>query len=218
MKFNRSFNLYFFISLLIVCSCSSGVKDKDGNSYKTVKIGNQTWMSENLTVTHFRNGDPITEATTSTEWELAGKEGKPAWCISQNDTENGKKYGKLYNWFAVNDPRGLSPKGWHIATDDEWTKLTDFLGGQVIAAFKMRAPGISQTGVKSEDSGFSGLPGGACNRNGNFYGLGSHGLWWTATEFNASDSWIRVLNYIVCDINSMPFKKPVGLSVRCVKD
>jgi uncharacterized protein (TIGR02145 family) len=96
--------------------------------YKSVKIGTQTWMTENLNVSTFRNGDPIPEAKTNEEWEKAGKEGKPAWCYYKNDPKNGAKYGKLYNWYAVNDPRGLAPVGWHIPTDAEWITLENQLG------------------------------------------------------------------------------------------
>jgi uncharacterized protein (TIGR02145 family) len=97
-------------------------------SYKSVKIGTQTWMAENLNVSTFRNGDLIPEAKTKEEWEKAGKEGKPAWCYYDNDPKNGAKYGKLYNWYAVNDHRGLAPAGWHVPTDTEWTTLGDQLG------------------------------------------------------------------------------------------
>lgn len=101
---------------------------RDGKVYKTVVIGSQTWMAENLNVSTFRNGDPIPEARTNEEWEKAGKEGKPAWCYYDNDPKNGSKYGKLYNWYAVNDPRGLAPKGWYIPSHDEWTTLENYLG------------------------------------------------------------------------------------------
>ena len=97
-------------------------------SYKSVKIGTQTWMAENFNASTFRNGDPIPEAKTKEDWEQAGKEGKPAWCFYENDPKNGAKYGKLYNWYAVNDPRGLAPVGWHIPTDVEWTTLENYLG------------------------------------------------------------------------------------------
>jgi uncharacterized protein (TIGR02145 family) len=97
-------------------------------SYKSVKIGTQTWMTENLNVSTFRNGDPIPEVKTNEEWKKAGENKQPAWCYYDNDPKNGAKYGKLYNWYAVNDPRGLAPAGWHIPTDEEWTTLGDHLG------------------------------------------------------------------------------------------
>lgn len=102
----------------------------------SVKIGDQTWMTENLDLSSFRNGDLINEASTEKEWENAGQESRPAWCYADNSTANGKKYGKLYNWFAVNDPRGLAPNGWHIPGDAEWTKLTNYLGVKIEPVLK----------------------------------------------------------------------------------
>jgi uncharacterized protein (TIGR02145 family) len=96
--------------------------------FKSVKIGTQTWMTENLNVERFRNGDLISQAKTNEEWERAGKNKQPAWCYYDNDPKNGAKYGKLYNWYAVNDPRGLAPAGCHIPSADEWTTLGDQLG------------------------------------------------------------------------------------------
>ena len=104
-----------------------------------VKIGTQTWMSKNLDVSKFRNGEAIPLAKTNAEWAKAGENKQPAWCYYENKGENGTTYGKLYNWFAVNDPRGLAPSGYHIPTDAEWTILTDYLGGDSIAGAKMKS-------------------------------------------------------------------------------
>ena len=106
---------------------------------QTVPIGTQVWMTKNLDVATFRNGDPIPEAKTAEEWEKAGENKQPAWCYYDNDPANGAKYGKLYNWYAVNDSRGLAPVGYHIPSDAEWTKLTDFLGGESVAGTKMKS-------------------------------------------------------------------------------
>ena len=104
---------------------------------QTVTIGNQVWMTKNLNVDKFRNGDPIPQAKTAAEWKAAGEKKQPAWCYYDNDPANGAKYGKLYNWFAVNDSRGLAPAGYHIPSDAEWTQLTDFLGSD--AGTKMKS-------------------------------------------------------------------------------
>jgi uncharacterized protein (TIGR02145 family) len=96
--------------------------------YKTVTIGSQVWMTKNLEVSTFRNGDVIPQATSNAEWEAAGKNKQPAWCYYDSDAKNDVKYGKLYNWYAVNDPRGLAPAGYHVPTDAEWTTLGNFLG------------------------------------------------------------------------------------------
>ena len=112
-----------------------------------IKIGAQTWTTKNLDVSKFRNGEAIPLAKTNAEWALAGQNQQPAWCYYENKGENGIKYGKLYNWYAVNDPRGLAPSGYHIPTDAEWTILTDYLGGDSIAGAKMK----STSGWKSFD-------------------------------------------------------------------
>lgn len=106
------------------------------NDIKSVKIGTQTWMTENLNVDRFRNGDLISEAQTDEEWKKAGESEQPAWCYYNKDPKNGEKYGKLYNWYAVNDPRGLAPDGWHIASDREWGIVRSELGGAFIGKMK----------------------------------------------------------------------------------
>ena len=98
------------------------------SSPSEVTIGEQTWMNKNLDVTTFRNGDPIQEVTTYEEWIKLGEKGIPTWCYYENDSDYGEKYGKLYNWHAVKDPRGLAPKGWHVPSKSEWETLISFLG------------------------------------------------------------------------------------------
>ena len=116
---------------------------------QTVTIGTQVWMTKNLDVAKFRNGDPIPEAKTNEEWVKAGVNKQPAWCNYDNNPANGSKYGKLYNWYAVNDPRGLAPEGYHVPTDAEWTKLENLLGSD--AGKKMK----SATGWNSYTEGGS---------------------------------------------------------------
>lgn len=130
MKMQKTaISILLFAAILIMISCSNATKE-----IASIKIGTQTWAVKNLDVTTFRNGDIIPEAKTNEEWKKSGDEQKPAWCYYNNDPANGEKYGKLYNWYAVNDPRGLAPEGWHIPTDAEWTTLTAYLeeaGGNV---------------------------------------------------------------------------------------
>jgi uncharacterized protein (TIGR02145 family) len=143
--------ILFLMSELYSQKYGSFTDPKNRRIYKTVIIGNQVWMTENLNVDKFRNGDSIPEAKTEGEWEAYMAAGKAAWCYYENDAKNGEKYGKLYNWYAVNDPRGLSPKGWHIPSDTEWAVLTDYLGGGILAGTKMK----STSGWNSYNSGGS---------------------------------------------------------------
>jgi uncharacterized protein (TIGR02145 family) len=115
---------------------------RDGKVYKSVKIGNQTWMAENLNVGRFMNGDSIPEVKTPEEWEAARQNREPAWCYYNNDPANGAKYGRLYNWYAVFDPRKLAPYGWHITSDREWTTLSKFLGGEKVAGGKIKSKNL----------------------------------------------------------------------------
>ncbi|MFA5032866.1 MAG: fibrobacter succinogenes major paralogous domain-containing protein [bacterium] len=190
--------------------------DKDGNTYKTVKIGNQEWMAENLNVSYYRNGDPIPQVQDANEWSNLST---GAWCYYENNTESGKTYGKLYNWYAVNDPRGLAPEGWHIPTDREWAILTDRLGGESVAGGKMKESGRSHwlrtNANATNESGFSALPDGC--RLGKFLVMGILGHWWSTMEYNTTDGCTR---YMSCDDDGVfrgNLNKKSGLSVRCVK-
>jgi uncharacterized protein (TIGR02145 family) len=182
-----------------------------------VTIGSQVWTSTNLDVSTFRNGDPIPQSRTNEEWKKAGENGEPAWCYYDNDPSNGTKYGKLYNWHAVNDPRGLAPNGYHIPTDAEWTKLSDCLGGEDLAGTKMKSKSGWKENNGTNSSGFSGLPGGRCS-NGSFGSIGCNGYWWSSTETRTYSVWIRNLLYDYGGVISFYDSKVVGLSVRCLRD
>ncbi len=195
------------------------VKDIDGNCYKTVKIGKQEWLAENLNVSHFRNGDLIPEAKTKKEWENAGEEGKPVWCYYNNALKNGQKYSKLYNYYVVNDPRGLAPAGWHVPSDAEWTQLTDYLGGEDVAGSKMRSKnGRLKNGNGKDIIGFSGLPSGDRDHYGEFYDIGSHSYWWSTSLWENRIVWGRGLKYDIDKIARVGFDIDGGRSVRCIKD
>jgi uncharacterized protein (TIGR02145 family) len=189
-----------------------------------IKIGKQVWMSENLNVETFRNGDPILHAKTAEEWEKAGKNKQPAWCYYdnrsvQNDPENGENYGKLYNWYAVADSRGLAPKGWHIPTDDEWTVLTNFLGGEQGAGAMLKSKtGWSNNGNGTNSSGFNGLPAGYRFYDGSFGYFGEYGYWWSSTEYDSNHPWFRFLYYLYDNASRDSFMKEFGYSVRCLRD
>jgi uncharacterized protein (TIGR02145 family) len=120
---------------------------------QTVKIGSQIWCTKNLSITTFRNGESIPQAKTDEEWKSAGEKRQPAWCYYDNDPANGDDYGILYNWYAVNDSRGLAPEGYHIPSDSEWTTLTNFLGGESFAGKKIKSTEIIETRVSYKDEG-----------------------------------------------------------------
>ncbi|MBK9109202.1 MAG: fibrobacter succinogenes major paralogous domain-containing protein [Saprospiraceae bacterium] len=174
---------------------------------------------KNLNVEKFRNGDPIPEAKSEGEWRTYLQAGEAAWCYWDNLWINGVKYGKLYNWYAVNDPRGLAPNGWHIPSDDEWTILTDYLGGEVIAGFKMKSKSGWYDGciISTNSSGFSGLPGGFRYYD-QFHYIGKYGYWWSSTGYSTNRVWYRFLNCVDGTIGRYDDGEEIGMSVRCLKD
>lgn len=186
---------------------------------QTVTIGTQVWMTKNLDVSTFRNGDPIPQAKTNEEWEKAGQNKQPAWCYYENNPANGAKYCKLYNWYAVIDSRGLAPLGYHVPTDEEWTILTDYLGGEEKAGDKMKSKnGWYDNGNGTNTSGFSGLPGGGRGSIGLFDGIGGHGSWWSSSEYATNFAWYCYLDYSNGLLNRDFTEKLIGLSVRCLRD
>ncbi len=132
--------------------------DRDCNLYRTVKIGTQLWLADNLNVATFRNRDIIPEVKDKKEWIQAGEEGRPAFCYYNNDLSKGLEYGKLYNWYAVNDERGLAPEGFHIPNELEWDTLVNYSGDNAGNKMKSNYGWLKNTGTNT--SGFSGLPGG----------------------------------------------------------
>jgi uncharacterized protein (TIGR02145 family) len=195
------------------------MKNTDNTNSKEVKIGNQVWMLENLDVENFRNGDSIPQAKTAEEWENAGKNNEPAWCYYDNDGSNGAKYGKLYNWYAVNDPRGLAPEGYHIPSNTELSELTDSLGHENVSGTKMKSiSGWYESANGNNSSGFSALPGGYRYINGSFSDLGKVGNWWSSSEGDTSNAISRFLNYYNADVFNYNSDKKNGFSVRCLRD
>lgn len=189
-------------------------KSKDPGA---VTIGSQIWAVANLNVSTFRNGDSIPEAKTHKEWVAAGESGKPAWCNYNNDPALGLRFGKLYNWYAVNDSRGLAPAGWTLPGDEDWTKLVNSLGGPALAGKKLKSSNSWSGGDNgTNDVGFMGFPGGYRVENGTFLNIGSIGTWWSSTESknsNAIDNYIALSGSL--NRNSSP--KQRGESVRCIR-
>ncbi|MEY4030869.1 MAG: hypothetical protein RJA90_2150, partial [Bacteroidota bacterium] len=199
-------------------TASTTISDIEGNTYNTINIGNQIWMTSNLSTSRFRNGVYIPYILNSTQWATTKS---PALSFYNHDNNFESNYGKQYNWYAVADPQGLCPIGWHIPSNNEWTILSDFLGGLNVAGGKMKATGTQFWSFPSNgnnSSGFTGLPGGFRNVDGTFGILGYNGFWWSATDENEQKAFSRSIVYTdnVLSVNSS--LKNQGFSVRCLKD
>jgi len=198
---------------------TSTVSDIDGNVYRTIKIGNQWWMAENLKVTHYRNGDNIPNITDNTAWSTLTT---GAYCYYDNNTNNAVIYGALYNWYVVDDSRGIAPTGWHVPNDTEWQTFIEFLGGDTIAGGKLKEIGIEHwqspnTGA-TDEFGFSAPPGGYRAYNGPFSSIYINADFWTSTEYNGSWAFQRYMEYNTSKVVRNEGYKSFGFSVRCVKD
>jgi uncharacterized protein (TIGR02145 family) len=184
---------------------------KIGLEAQTIKVGNQIWMSENLNLDKFKNGDQIPEVKTAEEWQLAARNKQPAWCYYNNDPIIGKKNGIIYNWYAVNDPRGLAPDGWRLPSSDDFDVLILSYGGKNLAGKKIK---------QLDENGFKGFAAGERNQRGVFHSMNETSSWWCSdwnTEYFAF--------YIYLDFKDESlFKygflqnKSCGLYVRCLKD
>lgn len=195
------------------------VTDIDGNVYNTVKIGDQTWMAENLRVKHFRNGFAIPVVADHTRWSLLDI---GACCDYDNSPVINETFGGLYNHYAVVDARQLCPNGWHVPTDDQWTTLVTFLGDNKDAGVKLKEKSDdfwqSQQTNATNESGFKALPGGNREPEGSFAFIGEGGYWWSATGFSAHDALGRYLLYNSSKVYRYDANKKSGFSVRCIKD
>lgn len=188
------------------------VTDIDGNIYKTVTIGTQVWMAENLKTTKYRNGDPITNVNGE-QWDNLTT---GAYCLYNNNEDNRSTYGLLYNWYAADDSRNICPEGWHIPTYKEWETLAS-------TGMELKELGtthwISPNNCYPNNSGFTGLPGGNCGFDGDFNGLTEDGYWWTADEENNENAWISMMSHINLGLSGwVDGDKWIGTSIRCIKD
>ena len=210
---------------LVGCQANS-VKDIDGNKYKTIKIGTQTWLSENLKTTTYNNGTAIPRVKSYAAWaELS----TPAYCWYSNDSTNKEVYGALYNWYAVNTKK-ICPEGWHVPSDKEWAELRTYLGDKGDAGNALKESGTSHWKSPNSDasntSGFSGLPGGNRDYKGPFNLLRTDAYWWSSTESfwyiptdSASNiSFYRNLRYDDHDLFRNVTDKSFGFCVRCLMD
>jgi uncharacterized protein (TIGR02145 family) len=213
--------LFLFLSMYGFSSDSLKITDIEKNDYDVVVIGKQVWMQENLRTSTYRNGDSILHAPNNADW---GGLQKGAWCMVENSNSQCEIYGKLYNHYAVSDPRGICPKGWKVPSLEDFNVLAQFLGGEAVAGGKLKDVGTTcwQTpnlGATNE-SGFSGLPGGQRSAVGKFGNIGNIGTWWTNTKNQNNTAWsISLFAYTggnALYIYYNEFRN--GLSVRCIKD
>lgn len=207
------------------------VTDVDGNIYGTVRIGTQVWMTENLKVTKYRNGDLIDTLSSSV---CAEDSPKYQWACN-NEEDNVGEYGRVYTWYVILDSRGLCPSGWHVPSDNEWKTLEMELGmsqyeaddigfrgedeGSQLAGYpSLWEDGLLESSPAFDESGFKSLPGGHHHCVGSYYGFGENAAWWTADETSVSDAWYRYMHYNFNGVFRNSIDKNYGYSVRCVKN
>ena len=200
------------------------VTDVQGNVYATVQIGTQRWMAENLRTTKFCNGEDIPQISNDNNWNTATT---PGWCVYNADPTNDTLFGKLYNWFTVSDPRNACPCGWHVPSDAEFTTLTDFLGTESVAGGKMKAIGTLSGGdglwsianfEATNESGFTGLPGGGRASGAQFSGVNVNAWFWNSSSYTATTAWRRIIENLSPGVTRSEVNKKTGCSVRCVQD
>jgi len=205
---------------LLLRTYSSTMSDIDGNIYNTIIIGTQEWMVENLKVTKYRNGDPIPEVSGDAEWEALTAD---AYCNMNNDENFAAKFGRLYNWFAVNDNRNVAPAGWHIASYEEWVALINYSGGELVAGDKLKEAGTANWRTPNpgatNESGFTALPGGFRLNFGDFSpNLGTRAAWWSSSENDVSFAFGLFMYHDNSVVHGEPDENNYGFSVRCIKD
>ncbi len=198
----------------------------DGCTYDLVAIGEQCWFAENLRNTHYANGDAIPGELTDAEWSstasgaqaVYGEGPSPCYDEPCDEVANLEDFGRLYNWYAVDDARGVCPSGWHVPTDGEYTELTDYLGGASVAGDQMKSSGSDTPGWNgTNSSGFSALPGGGRLYDGDFGGVGFNAYFWSSSP-SGSNAWRRVLYSGSDSVGRYGSNRRDGFSVRCVRD
>lgn len=212
-------SVWFCIYLIFNSSLLIAQDQKPVNTanLSSIQMGIQVWSSENLSVSVFRNGDPIPEVTSPQEWSRAAKEHRPAWCFYDNDSEKGRIQGKLYNWYAVTDLRGLAPEGWHIPSQPELHTLVNYLDAY-FSRFNYRDSLFVSGLHASPENSLYASQGGYRLTNGEFANFGQYGFWWGSTCYLSSDAWLKLLRsgngFKVTNI----FHHGDGFSLRCIKN
>ncbi len=197
---------------------SNSTMEVNNKKVPTIIVGNQEWMASNLNVGKFANGEPILHAKTVNEWVKAGQDGVPAWCYYNNDPDLGAQYGKLYNWYAVSDSRGLAPDGWRIPDDTDWNNLVDKFGNKNNAGARLKSTsGWLDDGNGEIADGFNAYPAGGRYNNGTFSSKGASAFFWSASDHLMFYGRYRVLHHNKSSIESNSLDKSYGFSIRCVR-
>jgi uncharacterized protein (TIGR02145 family) len=207
------------LSFVLTTIHAQTVKDIDENIYKTLTLGTQTWMAENLKTTKYRNGDVI--KTTTSSKDIRDEVAPQYQWASEGKESNVTTYGRLYTWYTVADNRGICPIGWHVPTDADWSALTTFLGGEVVAYSKLKESGEihwNKYDTGTNETGFTALPGGLRSSRGPFIDIGESCYWWSSNESGPADAWCRQMNYNMYSVYRFLYLKRNGLSVRCIKN
>ena len=229
---NQDFEISEITSITFGNSGEGTVTDIDGNVYQTVMIGNQEWMAENLKVTHYRNGDAIPTGLSNSSWSSTTS---GAYAVYNDNESYADTYGYLYNWYAVDDERGIAPEGWHIASDAEWMELEITLGmseseatdtgfrgtdqgSQLAGNSSLWTSGNLENNGAFGTSGFTALPGGCRNSNGNYNYVSCNSYFWSSTVYSDPNAWSRLLGYAYSDVYRNDGAKRTGFSLRCVRD
>jgi len=217
--------VYGLLLLLITVMTSvselrAAEKNIAGHTISSVSIDGQVWMQENLDVSSYRNGDKIRYAATNQDWLDAAAKGEGAWSYYKNDAASNGKYGRLYNWYAVHDPRGLAPSGWHIPTSQELNKLATALGGIPVGGGKLKSTGssleISSNFAADNSNRFSALPGGMRGTGGDFIFMGDNAFFWSSSESTSLISWYSVVGHLPIVVQGTEHNAD-GMSVRCIR-
>jgi uncharacterized protein (TIGR02145 family) len=228
-------SITFYSMEVFVCG-ESTISDIEGNTYSTVQIDNRCWMAENLKTTTYRNNTPIEYPGESNADWTSNTSGAYAWYY--NDIGWKDSYGALYNFYALVNPNGICPEGWHVPTDEDWTSLIGFVegpnsikGNKLKSCRRVDSPLGDSCAVDehprwnsygstygTDDYGFSGLPGGGRNQNGQWYNVGITGNWWSSTESSYNKAWLRFLNYYDGAVNRVEVWRNTGYSIRCIKE
>jgi uncharacterized protein (TIGR02145 family) len=196
------------------------VSDNDGNTYKTIQIGTQTWMAENLKTTKYNDGTAIPLVTVNSAWAALTT---PGYCWNNNDAATYKAtYGALYNCYTVNTGK-LCPTGWHVPSNAEWTTLTTYLGGESVAGSILKETGtthwFNSNFGGTNSSGFTALPGGYRLSIGSCNGIGFDGYWWSSTEYSTAYAWKWSMYHNLASVSRGSYhEKQFGFSVRCLRD